>query len=131
MEAPVEKQFVINLKIGDTVHSDFVVTEKALIPFSQPNRAGESYLRLQLSDVTGTIKAVAWERGSELAGLFHVGDVVRVRGEVGNYRGPQLVVHGLTVLPKDAVDRRLFQRAAPRGREDMLRELSEIGRAHV
>ena len=84
----MEKQFVAKLQIGDAVHSEFVVTEKTLLAFSQPNRAGEQYLRLQLADITGSIRAVAWERGPEMAKLFSTGDVIRVRGDVVNYNGP-------------------------------------------
>lgn len=119
----MEKLFVTDLKIGDSICSDFLVTEKVLSPFTQPNRAGEHFLRLQLSDITGTVRAVAWERGAELAAGFQVGDIVRVRGDVGNYRGLQLVVHGLEKLPPEQVERRHFQRVAPRERKDMLDEL--------
>ena len=45
------KQFINELKVGDAVQSDFAVVEKALNAFSQPNRAGEYFLRLQLADV--------------------------------------------------------------------------------
>jgi 3'-5' exoribonuclease len=122
----VEKRFVADLQSGDSVSSDFLVREKALIPFNQPNRAGEQFLRLQLSDVSGVIRAVAWEKGAELAAKFQVGDVVRVRGDVGNYRGPQLVVHSLDIVPAADVDRRHFQPAAPRRREEMLAELQAV-----
>lgn len=119
----MDKRFVADLKAGETICSDFLVTEKVLVPFTQPNKAGEQFLRMQLSDVTGIIQAVAWDKGQELAALFAVGDIVRVRGEVGVYRGLQLVVHGLEALPMDQVKRRLFQRVAPRGMDDMLGEL--------
>ncbi|MDW7652387.1 MAG: HD domain-containing protein, partial [Bacillota bacterium] len=122
----MEKHFVTDLQVGDSVHSDFMVTEKALIPFSQPNRAGEHFLRLQLSDISGTIRAVAWDKGTELAATFQVGDVVRIRGEVGTYRGPQLVIHGLEPLPADRIDRSLFQRVAPRDKNEMVAELRVV-----
>ncbi|NLZ93626.1 MAG: HD domain-containing protein [Firmicutes bacterium] len=119
----MEKQFIQNLKIGDAVHSDFVVTEKALNPFSQPNRAGEYYLRLQIADATGSMRAVAWERGPELAALFEQGDVVRIRGEVSNYRGPQLTVYDLQLTPAAEIRRQHFQKTAPRACAEMLTEL--------
>lgn len=122
----MDKRFVKELQAGDAVHSDFMVTEKTLIPFSQPNRAGEHFLRMQLSDVTGTIRAVAWDKGSELAALFAVGDIVRIRGEVGTYRGLQVVVLGLEPVPAERIDRSLFQRVAPRDKGDMLAELRVV-----
>ena len=122
----MEKRFVADLKAGETICSDFLVTEKVLVPFTQPNKAGEHFLRMQLSDVTGIIRAVAWDKGQELAALFAVGDIVRVRGEVGVYRGLQLVVHGLEVLPMGQVQRSLFQRVAPRDMDEMLGELQLV-----
>ena len=122
----MEKQFVKDLKIGDTVHCDFVVTEKALVPFTQPNRAGEQFLRMQLSDRTGSLRAVAWDHGAQLGALFQVGDVVRIRGEVGNYHGPQLVVAGLTVVSADAIQKDHFQRVAPRDKAEMIAELTSV-----
>lgn len=119
----MEKRFVADLKLGETICSDFLVTEKVLVAFTQPNKAGEHFLRMQLSDVTGIIRAVAWDKGQELAALFAVGDIVRVRGEVGVYRGLQLVVHGLEALPMDQVQRQLFQRVAPRELDEMWGEL--------
>jgi len=120
------KQFVRDLKVGDTVESEFLVTEKVLVNFSQPNRSGEQFLRLQLADVSGTIKAVVWENGAAMAGKFRAGDVVRVRGDVGEYKGLQLVVYALETLDRGEVDRRLFQRAALRSRDEMLAELADV-----
>lgn len=122
----MEKQYIGDLKAGDAVHSDFLVTEKALLPFSQPNRAGEQFLRMQLADVSGTIRAVAWERGAEIAAACQVGDVVRIRGEVSNFRGLQLVVQGLLVIPPEKVEKKYFQRVAPRDTEEMVNELRGV-----
>ncbi|NLN06223.1 MAG: HD domain-containing protein [Firmicutes bacterium] len=122
----MEKQFVAGLKVGDTVCSEFLVTEKSLAAFTQPNRAGEQFLRLQLADVSGSIKAVAWERGPELAGKIAVGDVVRVRGEVTNFKGLQLVVTDLSVVEPQSVKKEYFLKTAPRPREEMLAELRSI-----
>lgn len=120
------KQFVRDLKVGDTVESEFLVTEKVLVNFSQPNRSGEQFLRLQFADVSGTIKAVVWENGAAMAGKFRIGDVVRVRGDVGEYKGLQLVVYSLEALDRGKVDRRLFQRAALRSSDEMLAELADV-----
>ena len=122
----MEKQFVAGLKVGDTVCSEFLVTEKSLAAFTQPNRAGEQFLRLQLADVSGSIKAVAWERGPELADKFAVGDVVLVRGEVSSFRGLQLVVTDLSVVDPQSVKKEYFLKTAPRPREEMLKELRSV-----
>lgn len=119
----MEKQFVAKLQIGDTVHSEFVVTEKTLLAFSQPNRAGEQYLRLQLADITGSIRAVAWERGPEMAKLFSTGDVIRVRGDVVNYNGPQLTVYDIERVAEHEIKKHYFIKTSKRSIEEMLEEL--------
>jgi 3'-5' exoribonuclease len=125
-EGIVEKRFVADLTAGESVSSEFLVREKSLVPFNQANRAGEQFLRLQLSDITGAIRAVAWDKGPELAEKFQVGDVIRVRAEVGNYRGPQLVIYGLEVLPESEIDRRYFQPSSPRTAGEMMAELQMV-----
>lgn len=122
----MEKQFICDLKIGDVVHSDFVVTEKTLNSFSQPNRAGEYYLRLQIADATGSVRAVAWERAQELANRFEQGDVVRIRGEVSNYRGPQLTIYDLQPTPETEIRRQYFLKTAPRTCAEMLADLKAV-----
>ncbi len=125
----MQKQFIRDLKVGDAVQSEFLVTEKVLVAFSQPGKSGEQFLRMQLSDITGSIRAVAWDKGPELAGRFRVGDVIRVTGEVGEYRGPQLVVFNLAVVAADQVDKSHFQRASRRNRQEMLDELAQVREA--
>lgn len=122
----MEKQFVRNLKAGDTVDSEFLVSEKSLVPFTQPNRSGQQFLRLQVSDITGSIGAVVWENGLEVAGKLVVGDVVRIQGTVSDYRGLQLVVHRVERLIADQVSLHMFRRVAPRDHKEMLAELKGL-----
>lgn len=122
----MEKQFVRDLKVGDQVRSAFLVTDKALVAFSQPNRSGEQFLRMQLADVSGTVRAVAWEKGLEYAKVFQIGDIIHVRGEVGEYKGPQVVVYGIEAVNEAEVERSWFQRVAPTGRDEMLHELKFV-----
>jgi 3'-5' exoribonuclease len=120
------KQFVKDLGVGDTVQSQFLVTEKALVSFNQPSRAGEQFLRMQLSDISGSIRAVVWDKGPEAARKFSIGDVVYVRGEVSEYRGLQLVVYHLEPVPAADVEKSQFQPVAPRGRGEMLDEMAKV-----
>jgi len=122
----VEKQFIANLQVGDVVHSYFIVTEKNLLPFNQPNRAGEYYLRLQLADASGTIRAVVWEKAEEMAEMFAVGDVIRVRGEVSNYRGLQLTIYSLELMPAEEIVRSHLQKTTAFSREELLRRLQAL-----
>lgn len=122
----MRKQFIRDLKVGDAVQSQFLVTEKALVAFSQPGRAGEQFLRMQLADISGSIRAVAWDKGPELAARFRTGEVVRVTGEVGEYRGPQLLVFTLEAVPADQVEKSYFQRTSGRPKSQMMDELAQV-----
>ncbi|NLP36038.1 MAG: HD domain-containing protein [Firmicutes bacterium] len=124
----MEKQFVANLQVGDAVHSYFIVTEKTLLPFNQPNRAGERYLRLQLADASGSMRAVIWEKAEEMAEIFSVGDVIRVRGEVTNFRGLQLTVYSLELVPEAEIERSHLQKTASLNQEELLRRLQALYR---
>ncbi|MBS4021212.1 MAG: HD domain-containing protein [Dethiobacter sp.] len=118
------KQFVRDLKVGVAVDSEFLVTEKSLVSFNQPNRSGEQFLRMTLADISGTVRAVVWEKGPEVASKFKTGDIVHVRGEVGEYRGLQLVIYSLEAVSN--AERRYFQAVAPRDESDMLAELNNV-----
>lgn len=123
---PPVKRFVNELKQGDNVQTQFLVTEKNLTKFTQANRNGEYFLRLRLADISGSIAAVVWENGLEFANMFKVGDVVIIRGNVSEYKGqPQIVVHDISVPLPDEIDRRNFQRCSPRGQDEMLQELDK------
>lgn len=121
----MHKQFIKDLKVGDAVQSEFLVTEKSLVAFSQPSRSGEQFLRMQLADISGSMRAVAWEKGPDLASRFRVGDVIRVVGEVCEYRGQQLVVFSLKAVPVDQVDKNHFKRTSERNRQEMLNDLAQ------
>ncbi|MGI6308577.1 MAG: 3'-5' exoribonuclease YhaM family protein [Dethiobacteria bacterium] len=114
----MNKQFVKDLKIGGFVESQFVVVNVRELPFSSPSRSGESFLKLQLGDISGTIKGIIWDR-SLVKEPIYMDDVLLVRGEVGEYNGPQLVISNYKKIKKDEVYRAYFQATSPRDIEEM------------
>jgi 3'-5' exoribonuclease len=60
-------------------------------------RAGGEYLKLLLGDRTGTVPAVMWEAGPEVAGQNSCGQPARVTGRYSVHAryGPQLVIDAL------------------------------------
>jgi hypothetical protein len=110
----LNKQFVKDLKIGGFVESQFVVVNVRELPFSSPSRSGESFLKLQLGDISGTIKGIIWDR-SLVKEPIYMDDVLLVRGEVGEYNGPQLVISNYKKIKKDEVYRAYFQATSPPG----------------
>jgi 3'-5' exoribonuclease len=70
------KIFVRDLADGQTVDSVFVVRERA----RRQKKNGESFLKLQLGDVSGAVEAVVWDRVDDLFEHCCPGGVVRVLG---------------------------------------------------
>jgi 3'-5' exoribonuclease len=81
MEQPTlmpTKTFVRDLSHGQEVNSFFIVRSHS----QRQKRNGESFLKLQLGDVTGAVEAVVWEEVDKLAPVCPSGTVVRVLGLV-------------------------------------------------
>jgi 3'-5' exoribonuclease len=79
MEQPTltpAKRFVRDLVNGMCVDSIFLVRSHS----QRQKRNGEPFLKLQLSDVTGTVEAVVWEEVEQLAPACVSGSIVRVLG---------------------------------------------------
>ena len=86
-----EPKRVNELSAGSTVDSTFLVMEKELREFS--TKEGY-YLQVKLGDSTGSIWARCWERAPEVASLFELGDIVRVKGIVESFRGRLHLIFG-------------------------------------
>jgi 3'-5' exoribonuclease len=70
------KCFVRDLVDGQEVDAVFLVRAHS----RRQRRSGESFLKLQLGDVTGSVDAVLWDGVDELAPACPTGAVVRVAG---------------------------------------------------
>jgi 3'-5' exoribonuclease len=70
------KCFVRDLVDGQEVDSVFLVRQHS----RRQRRSGESFLKLQLGDVTGSVEAVLWDGVDERAPACPKGAVVRVAG---------------------------------------------------
>ncbi len=121
----MKKQMIGSLRIGDEVETQAVVLEANMTAFSAPHRAGDHFLRLVLGDVSGRIKAVMWDppAGDE---SVKQDDVVFVRGSVGEYHGPQVVVSDIRKLDPEKVNRAFFQPVSARDINEMTAELNKV-----
>ncbi len=64
------------------------------------------YLNITLADKTGTVDAKLWDDVDTLGPLFKVNDVIKVLGNVGEYRGkPQLTIKKLRLALEEEVER--------------------------
>ena len=121
----MKKQMIGDLRIGDEVETQAVILEANRSAFSSPHRAGEHFLRLTLGDVSGRVKAVMWDPPKE-ENAVQQDEVVFIRGTVGDYHGPQVVISDLRKLDSEKVNRAFFQPVSRRDRAGMLDELREI-----
>jgi 3'-5' exoribonuclease len=93
------RQFVRDLVDGQAVDCIFLVRERTL----RKKRNGEDFLRLTLSDTTGSMPAVCWEDAVEAHEVAEPGEAVRVKGRyaVSERFGPQLTVESLAAAGAD------------------------------
>ena len=93
--------YVSDLTPDTTVTSFFLVSEKEL----RSTRDGKFYLRLELSDRSGTIEARVWDNAEGLAAGFNRDDIVKVQARVENYKNRiQLAVEKLRRAEPAEVD---------------------------
>ncbi|MEW5919954.1 MAG: HD domain-containing protein [Bacillota bacterium] len=124
------KQFVKDLKIGNYVQSQFFVVDVSEQPFSSPNRSGETFLKVMLADISGTIKGIIWDR-SIMHEPIYTDDVLNISGEVKDYYGPQLNINCYEKVGRDKINRSYFQQVSERDPEVMWLELQNITAATV
>ncbi len=74
--------FVENLRPGDSVTDFFAVADKIV----SHKKDGAPFLRLVLTDRTGSVKGVAWDGVEAMLPAFDSGDIVRVVAKAGTYQ---------------------------------------------
>ena len=97
----MSRQFVKQFRHKDAVDDVFIASDKQL----RPNRSGNLYLQVELSDRTGTISARMWNATEGAYKAFDNGDYVRVEGTAQLYQGAvQLIATKLTKVDPQEVD---------------------------
>jgi len=121
----MKKQMIGDLRVGDEVETQALVLEVNRTAFSSPQRAGEYFLKLNLSDVSGRVRAVMWDPpgGDE---TVQQDDVVFLRGSVNDYHGPQVVINSIRKLDPAKVNRAFFQPVSARDLQEMKAELQAV-----
>ncbi len=76
------KQFIVDIKEGDNILSNFVAQDPQLIPHK--NKAGY-YLQLYLCDKTGSIKAFCWDDAEKYYEFTKGNNVIKVKGKAEIY----------------------------------------------
>ena len=124
------RRFISQWGERENIDDVFIVTEKQL----RPNRNGNLYLLMRLSDRTGTVNAMMWNANDRTGRDFDSGDYVRVEGTTQHYNGNlQIIVnHVEPAEPAIVNEQELLQVDQQQGEHlmtrvaDMLRGMSNV-----
>jgi len=100
------RQFVTDLSDGQRVDDVFLASEKQL----RPNRAGNLYLQVRLSDRTGSMTCMMWNAEQRDYDSISNGDFVRVQGSAQLFNSNmQVIAKSLERVSTDAVSSEDFE----------------------
>lgn len=119
-------RFVRELCDQESVNQIFLASGKQL----RPNRNGNLYLQVDLSDSTGSISARMWNATDEIYRTFEDGDFVLVEGTTQIYQGGlQLIAKRVSKANAEDVNQEHFLRLTQRDVDRLVLRLGEILRA--
>lgn len=111
---PVEK-----LTEGSAIDSTYLVSRANLKPYSRGKM-----LSLKLSDQTGLVDAVMWDKAEQAYPIAQSGKIIRVRGTVGQYQGSlQITVQSVAPHEIAPEEIREFVPVSERSPEEMRSEI--------
>jgi 3'-5' exoribonuclease len=97
----MSRRYVSQLAHQESIDQIFLASEKQL----RPNRNGNLYLQLDLSDRSGSIAARMWNASEQDYRGFDNGDYVRVEGSTQLFQGTiQLIATSIRKAPQTDVD---------------------------
>ncbi len=95
------RKLINQLSQQEAVDEVFVASGKQL----RPNRNGNLYLQVELSDRTGSIGARLWNADEAIYQSFHDGDYVRVQGNTQLFQGAvQMIARRIEPVQREEVD---------------------------
>jgi 3'-5' exoribonuclease len=123
MSTTTDRRYVCQLGHNEQINQVFLASEKQL----RPNRNGNLYLQLQLSDRSGAIAARLWNASENDYRAFENGDFVKVEGNTQLFQGNmQLIASAIRRARPDEVDELDFRVLRSDEIDHMATRLSEI-----
>lgn len=124
------RRYISQLGEREEIDDIFVVTEKQL----RPNKNGNLYLLMRLSDRTGTVNAMMWNASDRTGRDFESGDYVQVQGATQHYNGNlQIIISSVQPAePGNVNEEELLQVDRQQGEKltgrlaDLLRTMSDV-----
>ena len=123
MSTTTDRRYVCQLGHNEQISQVFLASEKQL----RPNRNGNLYLQLQLSDRSGAIAARLWNASENDYRAFENGDYVKVEGNTQLFQGNmQLIASAIRRARPDEVDEVDFRVLRSDEIDHMATRLAEI-----
>jgi 3'-5' exoribonuclease len=120
------RRFVSDLGHQENIDQVFLASQKQM----RPNRNGNLYLQVELSDRTGAISARMWNASDADYRSFEDGDLVRVEGATQIYQGGlQLIATSVCRARADEVDMADFMSLTPADIDRLALRLAELLRS--
>ncbi|MEM9412219.1 MAG: OB-fold nucleic acid binding domain-containing protein [Planctomycetota bacterium] len=117
------KKFVNELTDGESINDVFLASEKQL----RPNRNGDLYLQVRLSDKTGSLTAMMWNASQNQYDSFSNGDYVRVKGTAQLYNGGmQVIAKGVDKENSERIDEAEFATLSQVDVDKLIQRVGEI-----
>jgi 3'-5' exoribonuclease len=108
---------------GQKATGRYLVSRK----FLSQRRDGGDFLRLNLTDATGTVHAILWQDVASVLDTFQVDDIVEIRGQVHSYNGNlQIRLESVQRVDDDEIDWRDYQKSSPRHVREYLEEINRF-----
>ena len=109
---------------GDRVEGFYILKEAQI----KTSNSGKPFLAATISDKSGSMDLKAWDYSGPVGAPEDAGKVVKVRGEVTEYRGSfQLTVSNIRMaLPEDSYDTALLVPVAPIDKESTLAQVQAL-----
>ena len=125
VESPIcmARRYVNQFGHQESIDQVFLASQKQL----RPNRNGNLYLQVDLSDRTGCISARMWNCDDADYRCFEDGDFVRVEGTTQIYQGAiQLIATNICKAREDEIDHADFMTLSPGDIDKMALRLAEL-----
>lgn len=117
------RKFIKELGQQEAVDEVFVASGKQL----RPNRNGNLYLQVELSDRTGSLSARLWNADEAMYQSFNDGDYVRVQGSTQLFQGAlQMIAKRIEPIAPEGIDPADFEPQPAVDANELLARLKEL-----
>ena len=122
----MSRQLISQLGERETIDQVFLASDKQL----RPNRNGNLYLQLRLSDRSGSVNSMMWNANNNVYGAFDNGDYIHVEGTTQFYNGKlQIIASDIRRVDAGEVDEADFVQKSEHDLGKLTARLAEILRS--